>query len=424
MNTGLTETTQLLSRLREALPGPAARALVAVVEAAKAEGRTLYLVGGCVRDLALGRGLVDVDVVAEGEVQSPAATAAAVLGGRWVAHGEFGTVTLEANGARVDLAMARAETYARPGALPRVRPASIEEDLARRDFTVNALALALCGPEPGRLLDPFGGWEDLRRGVVRVLHHRSFIDDATRILRAVRYAARLRFRLEPKTRALLRRDVSYLDTISGARVRQELLRLLAEERPETALLLSQGLGVLVAMHPALRFDARLAGAFRAARRRRVSLGPELYLALLGTPLSSGEATSVARRLALSARERRALDGAAALGGVVFELGQVRLRPSQVVGLVEPFPEPSLWAWSLVAPSCMMRRRLRRYLEYWCYVKPTLDGRALGRMGVPVGPLMGEAMGMLRVARLDGEVRSRGGEVVAVRRLLAARGGSS
>jgi tRNA nucleotidyltransferase (CCA-adding enzyme) len=424
MNTGLTEATELLPRLQQSLPEPLARALATVIQTAETQGRTLYLVGGCLRDLALGRELLDVDLTAEGEVQSLAATATSALGGHSVAHGEFGTVTLEANGVRVDLAMARAETYARPGALPRVRPASLEEDLARRDFTINSLALSLCGPERGRLLDPFDGWEDLRRGLVRILHARSFIDDATRILRAVRYATRLGFRLEQQTRSLLRRDASYLDTISGARVRQELLRLLSEQRPETALLLCQRLGVLAALHPALRFDARLATAFRAARRRSALVGPELHLALLGTRLSPEDATSVAHRLALSARERRALEGAAALGRVMSELGQPRLPPSEAVVRLETFPEVSLSAWALLAPTSTIRRRLRRYLEHWRYVKPALDGRALQRLNVPAGALVGEALRMLRTARLDGRVRTREQEVAAVHRLLRERGESS
>jgi tRNA nucleotidyltransferase (CCA-adding enzyme) len=424
VSTGLTEATELLSRLQQALPEALAHALTTVLDAAETQGRTLYLVGGCVRDLALGRELLDVDLTVEGEVQSLAATAASALGGRIVAHSEFGTVTLEVNAARVDLAMARAETYARPGALPRVRPASLEEDLARRDFTINALALALCAPERGRLLDPFGGWEDLRRGMVRVLHARSFIDDATRILRAVRYATRLGFRLERQTRSLLRRDIPYLDTISGARVRQELLRLLAEEHPEAALLLCQRLGVLPALHPALRFDARLAIAFRAARRQSTLVSPELYLALLGTHLSSEEATLVAHRLALSARERRAVEGAAALSRVVSDLGQPHLRPSETVALLQPFPEVALWAWMLVAPTPTTHRRLRLYLERWRYVKSSLDGRALQRLSVPAGALVGEALRMLRTARLDGRVRTREQEVAAVHRLLRERGESS
>jgi len=419
---GLTEAAELLAKLQQTLPTEVAGALTPVARAADAEGWTLYLVGGCVRDLALGRDLLDVDLVAEGEVHSLAAAAASALGGRLITHREFGTVTLEVEGARIDLAMARAESYARPGALPRVQPASIGEDLARRDFTVNALALAISGPERGILLDPCKGWADLRRGVVRVLHPRSFVDDATRILRAIRYAVRLGFRLEAETRILLQRDVSYLDTISGARVRQELLRLLAEERPEAVLLRCQQLGVLPALHPALTFDRELAAAFRAARRR-APLDPGLCLALLGTRLSPQEASAVAHRLALTTRERRATEGGAALGCEIAGLAQARLRPSQAGARLEPYPEVSLHGWALVAPSPTLRRRLRRYLDYWRYVKTDLDGRALERLGVARGPMMGEALRMLRAAKLDGRVHNRNEEMAVVRSFLAGGGRS-
>ena len=150
----------------------------------------------------------------------------------------------------------------------------------------------------------------------------------------------------------------------------------------------------------------------------------MYLSLLGTPLAPEEASSVAHRLALSARERRAVEGAVALGRVVSALAQPHLRPSEVVAQLEPCPEASLWAWALVGPTPTVRRRIWRYLEWWCYVKPALDGRALERLGLLRGPLVGEAMRMLRTARLDGRVRTRQQEVAAVRRLLAERGGSS
>jgi tRNA nucleotidyltransferase (CCA-adding enzyme) len=168
----LTEATDLLPRLQNELPKPLARALAAVIEAAEAEERTLYLVGGCVRDLALGRELLDVDLTVEGEVQS-LATAAATLGGRWVAHDAFGTGTLEADGARVDLAMARAETYIRRAPCPCA--ASVKKTLLAAISPSTRWPLR---PERGRLLDPFGGWADLRRGLVP-FSIRTAIDDAT-----------------------------------------------------------------------------------------------------------------------------------------------------------------------------------------------------------------------------------------------------
>jgi len=406
--------------LRTGLRPDVAEALAVVLRLAEEEGRTLYLVGGGVRDLVLRRGQVDIDLVGEGRMRSLGEKAALVLAGRWVEHRAFGTVTVEGRGVRLDLAMTRAESYARPGALPKVKPASIGEDLARRDFAINAMALALCGRERGQLLDPFDGMGDIGRGVVRVLPDRSFIDDATRILRALRYETRFSFGIDKKTLALLKRDLAYLDTISGARLRHELVRLLAEDRPEKGLLRCQELGVLAAIHKALRFDDELAVAFRRARRAGQAPPPELYLGLLGTRLSPADAEAVAHKLALSKRQRQALEGAAGLGQLLPSLSRPGLRPSQVVERLEPYPLPAVQAWALLASRRAVRQKLRLYLDEWCYVKPSLDGRALERLGVARGPGIGDVLRLLKAARLDGEATSREEEVERVRTVLEER----
>jgi tRNA nucleotidyltransferase (CCA-adding enzyme) len=414
----LTKPTKLLARLRRGLDVDMAQGLEVILRLAEDEGHALYLVGGGLRDLVLRRGQADIDLVGEGQVLSLAKKAATVLGGRWVEHRAFGTVTVEGKGFRLDLAMARAEKYARPGALPKVRPASIGNDLARRDFTINAMALALCGRQRGQLLDPFDGMDDIAGGVVRVLHDRSFIDDATRILRAVRYETRFSFAIEEKTLALLKRDLSYLDTISGARLRHDLLRLLAEDQPEKGLLRCQELGVLAAIHKALRFDGELAGAFRRARRTgQAPPQPELYLGLLGTRLSPADAPAVALRLALSKRQRLALEGAAELAGLLPWLSQADVRPSQVVERLEPYPLSAVEAWALLTPRSAAREKLRGYLEKWRYVKPSLDGRALARLGVARGPDMRSVLRLLKAARLDGQASSRQDEVELVGEVL-------
>ena len=192
-----------------ALPGfAAARA------AAERAGAPAYLVGGAVRDTLLGRPALQLDLVVEGE-QGPLVEA---LGGPALIYDRFETATVRTASGDVDVARARAESYARPGALPDVRPAAIAEDLGRRDFTINALAVPLADPD--LLLDPHGGVDDLRAGALRVLHDRSFADDPTRALRAARYAARLGFEPEPETEALLR--ATDLGTVSRDRVAAEL----------------------------------------------------------------------------------------------------------------------------------------------------------------------------------------------------------
>jgi len=420
---GLIRTANLLPRLWTGLSRGIGQAVDVVLGLADEESRTLFLVGGGLRDLMLGRGQVDIDLVGEGEMRSLAEAAATALGGRWVEHRAFGTVTVEGQDFRLDLAMARAETYARPGALPWVRPASIGEDLARRDFTINAMALALCGRQRGQLLDPFDGRGDIARGLVRVLHDRSFIDDATRIVRAVRYETRFGFAIEEKTLALLKRDLGYVDTISGARLQHDLLRLLAEDEPEKGLLRCQELGVLAAIHKALRFDDELAVAFRRARRPGQAPAPpqpELYLALLGTRLSPADAGAIALRLALSKRQRQALEGAAELGQLLPWLSRADIRPSQVVERLETYPLLAVDAWALAAQQSAAGEELGRYLAEWRYVKPSLDGRALARLGVARGSLMGGVLRLLKAARLDGQASSRQDEVELVRAVLAGR----
>jgi tRNA nucleotidyltransferase (CCA-adding enzyme) len=181
----------------------------------------VYLVGGAVRDLLLGRSRADVDLVVEGD----AAALAERLGGAAAEHERFGTVKVEVDGQEIDIAGARTETYPEPGSLPVVAPAEgIEADLARRDFTINAMAIPIA--DKPRLIDPHGGEEDLGRGLLRVLHPHSFEDDPTRAIRAARYAARFDFELEPETEELLR--VADLTTLSADRRRAELERLAAE----------------------------------------------------------------------------------------------------------------------------------------------------------------------------------------------------
>jgi tRNA nucleotidyltransferase (CCA-adding enzyme) len=423
-SSNLTKTRNLLPRLQKSLSPEIGGAVGIVVGVAEEQERTLYLVGGGVRDLVLGQEVADIDVVAEDEVESLAERAAAALGGRCVGHRAFGTVTLEGEGFRIDLAMARAETYTRPGALPRVKAASIDDDLARRDFTINAMALRLCGRQRGRLLDPFHGMGDIASGLVRVLHDRSFIDDATRILRAVRYATRFSFHVEKETLGLLKRDLPYLDTISGARLRHEILRLLAEQEPEKGLLRCQELGVLAAIHQALHFDDELAGAFRRARRAGGPLSEEPYLALLGTRLSPADAEAVAVRLSLSKRQRRALEGAARLGQLLPSLSQVGIRPSQVVERLRSYAVSAVEAWALLASRSVAGKSLRRYLKYWRYVKPSLDGKALQGLGVARGPEMSNILGLLAEARLDGRVSSRQEEVELVQDVLEGKSEAS
>jgi tRNA nucleotidyltransferase (CCA-adding enzyme) len=201
-----------------------------------AAGIDAYLVGGAVRDALLGHERADLDVVVAGDHLG----LAEALGDQVRAHHRFDTATVAAGGGRIDIARARSESYPRPGALPEVRPAGIDEDLRRRDFSVNAMAVPV--GEPGELIDPHGGLADLRGGLLRVLHTDSLADDPTRALRAARYAARLDLEPEPGTLAQIRN--ADLDAVSRDRVEAELRKLAAEPEPARGLALLDQWGLV------------------------------------------------------------------------------------------------------------------------------------------------------------------------------------
>jgi len=216
-----------------------------------------FLVGGAVRDLLLGRSPRELDVVVEG-----GSSVLAHALGTPVEHPRFGTALVELDGARIDVATARRERYPAPGALPEVEPATLDEDLLRRDFTVNAIAVALDGERPGELLAAPGALDDLRGGRLRVLHDASFADDPTRLLRLARYAARLGFEIESHTAELAGQALAAdaLSTVSRARIGAELRLALSEPDAIAALARMDNLGLFTALHPRLRFDERLAHA--------------------------------------------------------------------------------------------------------------------------------------------------------------------
>ncbi len=222
----------------EKLPQDVRAVLEEVTRTADRRGVSVWLVGGMVRDLILGRLSVDVDLVAEGDGTVFAGALAKVLGGRILIHRKFGTAAITlSNGLKLDVVSARRELYARPGALPDVILAQLSDDLFRRDFTINAIASSLNTADLGVIRDDFGGIADLKKGLVRIMHYRSFVDDPTRIIRAVRYERRFGFKLESRTLAALKtacQEDAFM-TITPVRYFHEFRRILDEDDPLPAL---------------------------------------------------------------------------------------------------------------------------------------------------------------------------------------------
>lgn len=347
-------------------------------------GFPVYLVGGAVRDLLLGQPRTDIDVAVEGDVR-PIADA---LGGEVVEHERFATATVAVDGLLVDLAMARAETYERPGALPTVTPATITDDLARRDFTINAMAVPLAADPT--LIDPHGGVKDLAAGLLRVLHERSFVDDPTRALRAARYAARFDLELEPGTAELLRS--ANLGTVSGDRVETELRRIAAEDSAPRALELIRDWGLLELPGDAVE----LAGQVRE---------------LSASPPWSGFADPTAAILAAS--------------GYGHAAGPVRRAAEELARATPERPSHAVRAVQGASPVELLLARamaaewLDRYVEEWSKVSLEIDGADLLKEGIPEGPAVGRGLEAALSAKLDGEIDGREQELEIA--LAAARG---
>jgi tRNA nucleotidyltransferase (CCA-adding enzyme) len=330
-------------------------------------GPPVHLVGGAVRDLLLGRGRADIDLVVVGEP----AELAVELGAETLAeHERFATAKVAIDGHALDIAAARSETYPHPGALPEVAAATdIEADLARRDFTVNAIAIPLRG-EP-HLIDPHAGLADLEAGQLRILHRASLRDDPTRAIRAARYAARFDFALEPGTAELVR--AADLATVSADRRGAELLRLAVEPTARRGLELLGGWGLI---------ETRGGGIELASKADEI----------LALPLWSGRA------------ERAEVLLAAALGPPGGEIDLAAAspeRPSQAVELAggrDPV--------ELVLARALGAEWLDRYLERWRSVELEIDGADLIAAGVPQGPRVGRGLRAALRARLDGEAEGR------------------
>ena len=406
-----------VERELDRLPGPVGEILRIAGAQGEALGHPVAAVGGLVRDLLLGRvdARTDLDLVVEGRAAAVAQAAARELGGKTVEHPAFLTATvILPDGRRIDFATARREAYRAAGALPVVERTSLEEDLGRRDFSLNALAIRLDGAERGRLVDTTGGLADLRARRIRVLHPLSFVEDPTRILRAARFAARLGCRIDPTTRRLAA-QAARLDVyraLSGDRLRTELELLLAEPRSVAALREAGRLGawrLLGAPAPMGREASRRLTA-ALAPRALAGLAPDTPVGLCLLALTEGTPAIEAwmDRLSLAPARRESIRGARRdAPRLIASLADVR-EWSAAYGILSGMPELTLaWTRALAGPS-VARRQVDRHLRSGRRIRPLATGDDVAALGVPPGPEIGAILRGLRAAQADGHVRSRTG----------------
>ena len=395
------------------------RQLSAIGAVADSRGVKAYLVGGSVRDALLGLPVHDIDIAIVGLTPGFARHAARALNARMTKRSQFNTFAVEASGRRIDIAAARQETYARPGALPTVSPGTMEHDLARRDFSINAMAVSISAGSFGELLDPSDGQGDLRRRLVRILHDVSFKDDATRILRATRYAVRLDFSLEAETERLLKCDTAYLDAISAARLRHEFMRVLHEGRAVSILEMLHSLGALQAIHSGITLDARALAALRRAVAVSYADKPALLLSVLAYDMTAADKAAFIQRLRLPSRLAQIMtDIGLAKSRVRHDPPTAEFSRSEIYARLNSLHETAILGCALSEDDSPAAKRLTLYLDELRYIKPVLNGNDLLALGVPQGARIGEMLQALLEARLDGQVETRQDDIDFVQSCLS------
>jgi tRNA nucleotidyltransferase (CCA-adding enzyme) len=410
------KTNNLADNIEKRLPAELVNFIKLAGGVAAGRGEKLYLVGGIVRDLLLGKTNLDIDLVVEGDAVVLAQRLMDKETGKITIHRQFNTAKLKWQSWSVDLASARRETYTRPGALPTVQPSSLVDDLFRRDFTINAMAVELNPEGYGRLIDPYSGQKDLVRGIIRILHDRSFIDDSTRIWRGLRYEQRLGFQIEPDTLSLLKRDISMLDTISGDRIRYEIECILGEEFPEKVFKRAEELGVLVKLNPSLKGNGWLAKKFNKARQTSLPSQPPpgLYMALLTYFLTDKEKEQLISYLRLAKPLAQTLRDSGSIKAKLKQLAEPKLSPSGIYHLLHGYSQQTITANLIASDSPVAKRHIRLFLDRLRYVKPILTGDDLIKMGIPQGPRIKKILNLLLDAKLDGKVKTRQDEEGVVR----------
>lgn len=398
------------------LSGPWQELLGKVATIAQVQGANLWLVGGVVRDLLLGITLGrDLDLAVEGDTSSLAAKLVTTLGGKVVAkHEAFGTATVllpftSQTSLNLDLARTRTETYPAPGALPIVQPAQITADLARRDFSLNALAVPILLTAGklylGNLLDPFKGKEDLARKQLRILHPQSFIDDPTRILRGLRLLARLDLEMEAQTQEFLALALTQrcFETVTSERIQTELCLTLDEPEPAKVLLLADKFGItaqiFAPLHWSEQLDSRVKHGIRDHPQKTL-----LAAGLLTYDLQAVEREDLIDRYRLPGEVARLLREVNKVKALSSHLADPKvLRNSDLDLLLRTFSKVALEVVSIAEDHSLAGERIKHYLTQLREIKPTLDGRDLQTLGIKPGPKLGQILAELRAARLDGLV---------------------
>lgn len=420
-------TLNLTSKIKRSFPKKMAELLKFIGKTADEMGFSAFAVGGFVRDLLLGVGNFDIDIVIEGNAIEFAKRLAKELCGCYVYHKRFGTATVFfGEKHKIDVAMTRTEIYERPAALPTVKFGPIENDLFRRDFTINAMAFKLSGHGFGELLDPFNGRNDLKEGRIRALHDLSFVDDPTRIFRAVRFEQRFDFKIEPHTEDLIKKAVGLkmVDRTQKQRIREEMIAILSEEKPLKAVRRLAELNELRFIAPDLKLKRSIVSLFGAvdealawydATRLKKKHGFNRWLIYLGALLDElklAEAQKICDEFVFTKADSVKLISykKAAEKALLFLSKKERLQPSHIYDCLNGLSTEVLLLMMAKAGSQTARRRIMDYKTKYANIKLSVRGGDFTKKGIQPGPHFREMLKRALHAKIDSKIRTKAEEL--------------
>ena len=446
---GETRRKNLAAEIQSALPKDFLNLLTIISRTASQLKMPIFVVGGFVRDLLLKTPSFDLDFVVEGDAILLASRLSQQYGGKITSHKKFGTAKWQLDfevealktqlqkspgstahnlPASIDLISARTEFYEKPSALPTIKQSSIKLDLHRRDFTINTMAVRLDGSHFGDLYDYWGGLNDLKHGKIRVLHSLSFVDDPTRMLRAVRFEQRFGFSIEPRTLQLMQEARNLLDEVSGERIRHEIGQMLLEMQPAKMIARLDDLGLLKQINPAIEWHEKLANQFnqlfssplpedwifydKPATAKQEPLAAYILL-LSGLPAPALE--TVCTRLRLKNHLRQMIRKANELQPSLPKLAN--MPASQAAALLEDCPPLVIYCLYLQSADEKTKTVLQAFATRWRWIKPVIDGKQLKEMGVKLGPRIGNILNELKAAWIDRKISSPAEEIRYLKDLL-------
>jgi len=428
------QSENLKAMLEKRLPEPVIQLLQRAGNVAENSGFKIYLVGGMVRDLLLHRNNIDLDLVVEGDGIRFAEEFGRERGCQISTHRRFGTARLLfPDGFKMDVATARTESYHAPAALPQILGGVLRQDLYRRDFTINTMAIDLMPERFGMLVDYFGGWDDLHHGVIRVLHSLSFIDDPTRTLRAIRFATRFNFQISKDTERLMESAVQarVIEKLSGKRFWSEFRNILLEEHPIPSIRLMHQYRLLPLIHPQLALDSFLLDLLYQVQGvlswfllnflKEGPLGWLLYLMAILERLDRPERIVVSQRFQLTTAVQEMLRHYKSNTRDIRLrlLNRPDLKPGLLYFSLREFPlEVLLYAMARSSEDSV-RPQIARYLRELRAVKLSIKGDDLLKLGIPRGPQIREVLDEVLKAKLDGICTSREEQMACAERIAAA-----